>query len=312
MKRPQKTPVLDPLAGCRSEKVYKVMKAEYEQALQRSGRPNLWFPQYRQWVMLNRRENEAFYGGAAGGGKTDYLVIEALSQVEVPNNRGIIFRRTYPELREVMDKSEIYYRTAYPKARYNGTEHCWKFPSGAKIYLGAMQHEKDKVKYQGQQYDFIGFDELTHFSLSQYEYLRSRNRAAGPGTFVYMRSTGNPGGVGHGWVKSTFVKAGPAGEPVKQNLKIVKPDGSVINRTTSKIFIPSKVWDNEALLKNNPDYITRLSMLNEQDRKALMDGDWDIFSGQAFTEFRDNPDGYITRKMTHVPDPGALADLPRL
>lgn len=303
MKRPKEIRRLDPLANCTSERVYKACRSDWQQQLKASGKYNVWFPQYRQWIMLNRRENEAFYGGAAGGGKTDYLVIEAMSQVDVPNYRGIIFRRTYPELREVMDKCETYYKTAYPKAKYNSTEHVWKFPSGARIYLGDMQFEKDKTKYQGQQFDFIGFDELTHFTLSMYEYLRSRNRASGPGTKVYMRATGNPGGIGHGWVKSTFVTAGRAGEPVVQQLKIMKPDGTMIVKETSKIFIPSKVWDNEALLRNNPDYVTHLAMLNEQDRKALMEGDWDIFSGQAFTEFRDNPDGYRTRKMTHVIEP---------
>lgn len=282
------------------EKQYEQFKEQWFRELAKKHQKSMWFPLYKQWLMMSRTENEGFYGGAAGGGKTDYLVMEAMSQVEIPEYKGIIFRRTYPELNEVIDKCEQYYKTAYPKARYNGSTHCWRFPSGAKIYLGAMQHEKDKLKYQGQQFDFIGFDELTHFTMSQYEYLRSRNRGKSGKTVKYIRATGNPGGVGHGWVKQYFVTPGLSGKPVYTHIKLLKPDGSLYTGTLSKIFVSSRVWDNEHMIKNNPTYIQNLATLNEQDKKALLDGDWDIFSGQTFTSFRDNPDGYETRRLTHV------------
>ena len=293
----------DTLSGCKDETRYeRIRKIAYEEAARRK-RHMTWFPQFRQFVMMNRREDEAFYGGAAGGGKTDYLVVEAMSQVNIPNYRGLILRKTYPELSEIVDKSYLYYKTAFPRARYNSTAHCWTFPSGAKIYFGSMQYEKDKHKYQGRQFDFIGFDELTHFTLGEYEYMKSRNRAAGPNTKVYMRATGNPGGIGHGWVKQYFVRAGEPEETITTDIEVADPDGKVYKMQTSKIFIPSKVFDNQALLKNNPQYLARLASLNEQDRKALLDGDWDIFSGQVFTEFRDNPDGYVSQKMSHVIKP---------
>lgn len=285
------------------KKAYERLKREaYAVSAKRKHRM-IWFPQYRQWVMMGRIEDEAFYGGAAGGGKTDYLVIEALSQYKIPNYRGLILRKTYPELSEIIDKSYLYYKTVCKKAKYNDSRHCWTFPSGAKIYFGSLQHEKDKHKYQGRQFDFIGFDELTHFTLGEYEYLRSRNRAAGPGTTVYMRSTGNPGGIGHGWVKQYFVRAGKPEEAVITNIDIPTPDGKIIHQEVSKVFVPSKVFDNEALLRNNPQYLARLSLLSEQERKALLDGDWDVFSGQVFTEFRDNPDGYSTHILSHVIEP---------
>lgn len=298
----------DPLAGCKDKRIYEDMRAEAYAEAHRRHRRMTWFPQFRQWVMLNRRENEGFYGGAAGGGKTDYLVIEAASQVNIPNYRGLILRKTYPELSEIIDKSYLYYKTAFPKAKYNDTRHCWTFPSGAKIYFGSMQHEKDKHKYQGRQFDFIGFDELTHFTAGEYEYLKSRNRAAGPNTTVYMRATGNPGGIGHGWVKQYFVRAGEPEETVRADMDIMTPEGKMIHLSRSKIFIPSKVFDNEALLQNNPGYLATLASLNEQDRKALMDGDWDIFSGQVFMEFRDNPDGYQNRRLSHVIEPFRIPD----
>ena len=118
----------------------------------------LWCPQPKQQEMMSRPEFEALYGGAAGGGKSDYLVAEALRQVNNRFYRGIIFRREYPQLVDLIDRSRELYKAAYPRASYNESGHVWKFPSGAKIYFAAMQHEQDRLKYQGRHFDFIGFD----------------------------------------------------------------------------------------------------------------------------------------------------------
>ena len=121
-----------------------------------NGRPIIWRPQPRQAAFMRRSEDEALYGGAAGGGKSDALVIEALRQVDVPNYRALILRKTFPQLRELIDKTMQYYKPVFPKARYNASNHCWTFPSGAKIYFGSMFRAQDKYNYQGQQFDFIG------------------------------------------------------------------------------------------------------------------------------------------------------------
>lgn len=268
----------------------------------------VWKPQPRQFEFMRRPEYEALYGGAAGGGKSDALVAEALRQVDIPHYKAILFRKTFPEARELIIKSLNMYPRAYPKAKYNGSEHCWTFPSGAKIYFGSMPNSTSHLRYQGLSFAFIGFDELTHFTQEEYEYLISRNRADGPGVRVYIRSTANPGGVGHGWVKERFITAMPPNTPYEFKTTVVDPDGKKIEVRRKRIYIPAKVFDNKILLRNDPNYIANLAMLPEAERNALLYGSWDSFSGQVFTEWRDNPDGYGTRQWTHVIEP---FDIPR-
>ena len=260
----------------------------------------VWKPQPRQAVFMARPEYEALYGGAAGGGKSDALVIEALRQVDIPHYKALILRKTFPQLAELIDKTLNYYPRAYPKARYNGGTHTWTFPSGAKIIFGAMQYTKDRVKYQGQAYDFIAFDELTHFTFEEYSYLFSRNRPNGPGTRCYIRATANPGGVGHGWVKERFITAAPPMHPISEEISWREPDGTVRTRQQKRIFVPSSVFDNPALLRNDPQYVQRLASMPEAERKALLYGDWDTFSGQVFTEWRNDSEHYEDRINTQV------------
>lgn len=268
----------------------------------------IWTPQPKQQLMMSRPEFEALYGGAAGGGKSDYLLVEALRQVKVSCYRAIILRRTFPELADLIDRSQQIYKRAFPRAIYNKSEHVWTFPSRAKIYFGSMQYKQDMVKYQGRHFDFVGFDELTHFLEEQYMYMFSRTRPSGPGTETYIRSTANPGGVGHTWVKERFITVAPPGTPVRQTTEVTDPDGTKIRMEKDRIFIPSKVWDNPILLKNDPGYVASLAMMPEAQREALLEGNWDSFSGQVFREWRNDPEEYDTQKWTHVIRPFRIPD----
>ncbi len=263
----------------------------------------VWQPQARQSVFMQRPEKEALYGGAAGGGKSDALLAEALRQVHIPHYRALILRKTYPQLSDLVDRSYTVYQGAFSDAVYNASAHCWTFSSGAKIYFGSMQHKKDRTNYQGKAYDFIAFDELTHFEWDEYSYMMSRNRPTGPGTRVYMRATTNPGGIGHGWVKARFITPAPALTSIVESYEVKLPTGETVSLQRSRIFVPSTVFDNQKLLDSDPDYLANLAAMPEAEKQALLYGDWNSFSGQVFTEWRDDPAHYHDQKWTHVIEP---------
>ena len=262
-----------------------------------------WYPQPVQRKFMARREYECLYGGAAGGGKTDALLAEVTRQIDIPHYRAILFRDTVPQLEGMISRSQELYKSAFPRAKYNSTKMWWTFPNGAKIMFGHMQREEDKLQYQGKSYDFIGFDELTHFSQTQYMYLMSRNRPTGPGTRVYIRATCNPGGKYGNWVKQRFITPSPPATPIKSEYEVITPSGEVIKQTKHRIFIPATVFDNKKLLENDPSYLANLAMLPEAEKNALLYGSWDSFEGQVFTEWKNDPAHYKDRRWTHVIDP---------
>ena len=231
-----------------------------------------WYPfDGPQLDFCSRGEFEVLFGGAAGPGKTDCLIMEATRHIGFSDYRAIIFRRTFPQLQEIIDRCWKW----YPKlgGDYRAGEHRWYFPSGATINLSHMQHSDDKYNHQGREYYFCGFDEVTQFHADQYLYLISRVRGTNPDIPLRMRATTNPGGVGHVWCKERFVNVAKPGKPY------VDPDTGL-----SRVFIPAKVTDNPALMENDPSYIRRLEALPELEKKRLLYGDWETFSGQVFGE----------------------------
>ena len=226
----------------------------------------------KQKAFIDTRESEVLFGGAAGGGKSYGQVADALLfALKYPKSKQLILRRTFAEL----DKSLIRLALSlYPKEIYsfNQSSHTGKFVNGSIIDFGYCAGELDVYQYQSAEYDVIRFDELTHFTESQYIYLISRVRGANDYP-KQVKSTTNPGGIGHGWVKARFVDPSPAGEP------FIGEDG------LRRIFIPSLLSDNKFLEEGDPEYRKRLLALPERERRALLYGDWNIFEGQYFTEF---------------------------
>lgn len=156
---------------------------------------------------------------------------------------------------------------------YRATEHRWYFPSGGKVTLSHMQLEQDKYNHQGKEYHFAGFDELTQFTRDQYLYIISRVRGTNPDIPLRVRSTTNPGGIGHIWVKDRFVDIAPPGTTY------IDPKTGL-----SRAFVPAKITDNPALMQNDPSYVRRLEALPPVERMRLLEGDWAVFSGQIFQE----------------------------
>jgi len=217
------------------------------------------------------KEDEVLFGGAAGGGKSYGQLSDALLYaLEFPGIKQLILRRTFPELeKSLIRSSRTFYPTSQKICSYNESKKSYTFINHSIIDFGYCNSEKDVYNYQSAEYDVIRLDEATHFTEFMYLYLKSRVR----GVNNYpkqMKSTTNPGNVGHTFFKERFVDNG---EQVYKD----------VNGT--RLFIPAKLKDNIFLMKNDPDYIKRLESLPEKEKKALRDGNWDIFDGQFFTEF---------------------------
>jgi len=225
----------------------------------------------KQKQFIDADSDEVLFGGGAGGGKSYAQVIDALVYaVKYPGSKQLILRRTYPEL----DKSIIRTTLAlYPKEiyRYISSSHTGLFTNGSVIDFGYCDSETDVYRYQSSEFDVIRFDELTHFTKEMYIYLISRLRGVN-GYPKQMKSTTNPGGIGHKWVKERFIDVG-------------QPNTVHSFNGQTRIFIPSLVSDNSFLMEKDKSYLKRLENLSEKDRKALLHGQWDIFEGQYFSEW---------------------------
>lgn len=213
-------------------------------------------------------------------------MIEALRQVENPYYRAALFRRTFPELSQsggLIDRS----RMLYPGCEGKYKRNWWDFPSGARITFSYMMRDVDRLRFQGGQFAYVGFDELTHFSEQQYLYLFSRNRATeGSGLRCCVRAGTNPGGPGHAWVKRRWAAWLDKSHPNPARSGELRYYARVDDRDTevsphhpdakSRTFIPAFVRDNPYLA--GTDYERNLRLLPLVERKRLLDGDWDIMA----------------------------------
>ena len=227
----------------------------------------------RQKAFLDAGETEVLYGGAAGGGKSYGQVIDALLfALTYPGSRQLLLRRSFPELERSLIRTA---RALYPASvfTYRSGEHSGYFANGSILDFGYLFSEGDVYQYQSAEYDIIRFDELTHFTKFQYLYMISRIRGAN-GYPKQIKSSTNPGGIGHAWVKERFIDPAPFGTP------FLGEDGS------RRIFLPARIEDNRFLTEKDPDYRRRLESLPSEERRALLHGEWNLFTGQFFSEFR--------------------------
>lgn len=244
--------------------------------------------------------SEGLFGGAAGGGKSETLINDPVPDLlRYPGTTALYLRREYPMLEDIVHRMQELFTPL--GAVYNEGKHRFTFPNGSRYYLGHMQKEMSKLRYQGQEFGIINFDELTHFTESQYLYLLSRNRSKTlPEHRWRMRSGTNPGGPGHAWVKRRFIDA------LEPNTfahfyrhgdeEFMVPSDFPYSR--SRFWVPSKVSDNP--IYAGGFYEANLRALPEEERRMLLEGDWGVFSGQFFTTWR---------KILHVIEPLPLSHL---
>lgn len=203
---------------------------------------------------------EILYGGAAGGGKSSALLMAALQYVDVPGYSALLLRKSFSDLSKpgaLMDRAREW--LSGTDATWNEKTKTWRFPSGAALTFGYLEHEDDKYQYQSAEFQFVGFDELTQFTESQYLYLFSRlRRTTSLPVPLRMRAASNPGGAGHEWVYNRF---------------IVNSD-SILDENPKRLFIPATVHDNEHL--DIDEYVASLSHLDPVTRMRLLNGDWSV------------------------------------
>lgn len=260
-----------------------------------------------QTEFLAAAEREVLYGGSAGGGKTFSLIADPMRYFDNPNFNGLILRRTNDELREIIWKTQELYPKAFKGAKWQEKKSQWVFPSGARLWLTYLERDEDVLRYQGQAFSYIAFDELTqHPTPFAWNYMRSRLRTTDPNLPIFMRGTTNPGGPGHSWVKQMFIDPAPANTPfVATDLETgeelrypdthpEKPGQPLFRRR----FIPASLYDNP-YLANDGAYEANLLSLPEMQRRQLLEGDWAVATGAAFPEFR---------QSVHVVDPFEIPD----
>ena len=246
-----------------------------------------------QTMFLAASEREVLYGGAAGGGKSYAMLADPLHGLNNPNFSGLLVRHTTEELRELIQKSQELYPRAIPGIKWSERKSSWISPRGGRLWMSYLDKDMDVTRYQGQAFNWIGFDELTQWPTPfAWDYMRSRLRSAHSAELgLYMRATTNPGGAGHAWVKKMFIDPAPYGQAfwatnIETGEEIRFPAGhsKAGQPLFKRRFIPASLFDNPYLAETG-DYEAMLLSMPEHQRKQLLEGNWDVNEGAAFPEF---------------------------
>lgn len=236
-------------------------------------------PTARQADFLGVTAKEALYGGAAGGGKSEALLLWLAEGVQISTYSGIIFRRTFQQLSKSNDSLIAKSYRIYPSlgGKWNDTKKQWRFPSGAMIEMGALEHETSVLNYQGPAYHRIAFDELTQFTQGQYEYLVNSRIRSVKGFPIYLgaRGASNPGGPGHFWVLQRFITPEAMDYLDAMDAEAASPAGLSFETPDGKQFVPARIADNPFL--DIDEYREQLSGFTDPVmRERLMNGNWRV------------------------------------
>lgn len=234
-----------------------------------------------QFLALTCPYEEIFVEGTRGGGKSILILMKYLQHVGKGLGmdwQGIIFRRTYPELHDIVLKSRKMFADCFPDAEYNRSTHTWTFAGGEQLLFRHMRNSEDYWSYHGHEYPFQAFEEMCSWpDLECWNEMRSCSRSSNPDVPIVRMGTANPYGVGHNAVKAHWIDPAPAGTP------ITDPDTGMV-----RVRLHSHWSENKKLMEADPDYIKRLMADdNEARQKAWLDGDWNIVAGGMFDDVWD-------------------------
>lgn len=242
--------------------------------------PNvLWKPLPKQALALSCPVDDILFGGAVGGGKTDFLLADWVQHAATFGSAavGILVRRTLPELRDIVKRAH----RMFPRlgARWNKSERMWTFPNGATLLLSYLESLEDATRYNGQEFTWVGVDEAGGYkSPEPIDYLRSRMRSVAEGLKARMVLTANPGGRGHGWLMERYVKGRTPYVP----FDATNPEtGEALD--FQRVYIPSRLTDNPYLMADK-SYVSRIRGSGPSwFVKAILMGDWNIaIAGKIF------------------------------
>jgi hypothetical protein len=247
-----------------------------------------WAPQPgSQAIFMECPLYEVLYEGTRGPGKTDALLMDFAQHVGMgygPDWRGVLFRQTYPELSDVINKSKKWFNRIWPRAQYNEAKSAWRFPDGEELLFRQFKTEDDYWSYHGHAYPWIAWEELTTWADDKcYKVMMACSRSTRANMPRKYRATTNPYGVGHNWVKARFKLPVAPGEIIGPVVEDISEDGKPL---PPRVAIKGHISENKILMVADPGYVERIKAAarNPSELAAWLDGSWDIVAGGMFDD----------------------------